>query len=854
MVRGRVIDPTGALLARTSVECYQGEQLIAATETDGDGEFALELPPGDYELDFFIPNFSLQTVAVRVEPGGTPLEVRMELAPMEQSVDVMEEPYQIGLAPDQNLSGMVLDEQDLLDLPDDEDELMELLTEMAGPGADAVGGVDFMVDGFSGGRLPPPDQIRSIRINNNPFSAEYSRPGRGRVEISTRSGSEAFHGNIRFQMRDDALNARNAFADAKPPYQQRNWRGNLSGPLVPEKMSFSVSARRTDSEDSDAVRATTLEGLVSEAVVRPGVRQDYGARIQSDLPRNNLLSLRVQYESRNRENEGVGGFTLPERATVSDSSEFELQVRETAPLSERLVNEVRFSYSRSDAMTDPVNESVAINVLDAFQSGGAPRQNEDSESNYQFLNLVSFTQDDLAIKAGFEGIFRRFQTASTDNFLGTYEFSNLEAFAAGEPTIFTRNSGNPALDMNQFEGAGFVQADYRLARSFMLQLGTRFEAQTNVSDANNFDPRAGFALSIGGASVIRGGVGLFHQRLGASTVQSLLRLDGTRQVQTVILNPSFPDPTAGGGTEEERLPESLRQQEANLALPYTINSSVSFETRLPRGLFLSATYALIRGVHLGRSRNLNAPLPGETARPDPARGNVLLLETSATSRYHGFRLRANQRFGRYSFYGNYAYSFFDNDTNGSFSLPADNHDLRPEWGRAAEDQRHSAFVGFGYELGWDIATNMRIRASSGRPYDITTGFDDNNDSITNDRPEGGRRNTGDGPGIFQLDFSFRKSISLQGPEESPERTGTPGAGAGGRRGGGGGGRGGGRGNRGRGGGGGDGPEVVLTANVSNLLNHTNLSRFSGVLSSPFFGQANSARRPREIELGVQLQF
>ena len=855
MVRGRVIDPTGASLAGTAVECYQSEKFITGTATNNDGEFALELPPGDYLCEFFSPNFSLQSMSITAELGFSPLEVPMELAPMEQTLNVVDEPYRISLEPDQNLSGLVLDEQDILDLPDDEEELMELLTQMAGPGAAAVGGVDFMVDGFSGGRLPPPDQIRSIRINNNPFSAEYSRPGRGRVEISTRSGSEDFHGNIRFQIRDDALNARNTFADKKPPYQQRNWRGNLSGPLVPEQMSFSMSARRSDSEDSDAMRATTLEGLVSDAVVRPGVRQDYRVRIQSDLPRNNLLNLTVQYESRNRENEGVGGFTLPERATVSNSREFELQMRETAPLSERLVNEVRFSFSRSDAQTEPVNKSVAINVLDSFQSGGAPRQNENVESNYQFLNLVSFTQDNFAIKAGFEGIYRWFQTVSTDNFLGTYEFSDLQAFATGKPTAFTRNSGNPALDMNQFEGAGFVQADYRVARSFMLSLGSRFEVQTNVSDANNFDPRAGFALSIGGAAVIRGGVGLFHQRLRASTVQSVLRLDGTRQVQQVILNPSFPDPIAGEGTGkntmEERLPESVRRQEENLALPYTINSSLSFETRLPRGLFVSVTYDLVRGIHLSRSRNLNAPVPGETVRPDPTQGNVLMLESSATSRYHGLRLRANQRLGHYNFYGNYTYSFNKNDTNGSFSLPANNHDLQSEWGRAAADQRHSVFVGFGYELGWDIATNTRIRATSGRPYDITTGFDDNGDSIINDRPAGGRRNTGDGPGLFQLDFSFRKSISLKSSEESE----TPGTGAGGRRVGGGRDRRRGRpGNQSRGGGGSSELEAVLTANVSNLLNHTNLSRFSGVLSSPFFGRANSARRPREIELGIQLRF
>jgi hypothetical protein len=363
-----------------------------------------------------------------------------------------------------------------------------------------------------------------------------------------------------------------------------------------------------------------------------------------------------------------------------------------------------------------------------------------------------------------------------------------------------------------------------------------------------------------------------------------------------------------------------------LALPYTINSSISVERRLPHGLFASVGYDHIRGVHLYRSRNINAPLPGKTTRPDPTRGNVLLLESTAASRYQGFNVNLNQRIGKRALYGNYTYSSSYNDSDSPFSLPANSYDLRSEWGRSSDNSRHSAFMGFNTPMPFGLSGNTRIRANSGRPYTITTGFDSNGDTITNDRPFGVKRNTGTGPAFVQVDVTLSKTISLRRaqPQAAPQRGGRqfgrpdggqgggPGAGRGGDRpsgrgtgsgdgqrgpregqpgggaqrgqsapavenfasffqgggGFGGGGYGGGHGPGGPppggfpGGGGpggrgnnrGGGPEMVFTMNVNNLFNHTNLGQFSGVQTSPFFGRANSARSPREIEVGVQINF
>jgi len=858
-IQGTVQDSTGGVLRNAIVELYQNQELVVRTDSGADGRFRVEALPGEYRIQVTALNFGMLARDLEVRPGMTPLTLQLNLAPVLQILDVEEEPFQISLEPDRNLTGLVLDDTAIQQLPEDEEELLQLLQDMAGPGADAVGGIEISTDGFTGGRLPPRDQIQEIRINNNPFTSERSRPGHGRIEIITRAGTDAMRGSVSFQFRDESLNARNAFADIRPPYQQRRWRVNLSGPVMRERMSFSLFATRSDSEDSDSLQVTTLSGPVSAAVVHPNVRQEYNGRMQYQLPSNHSLNLALEYGTDKQENEGVGGFTLPEQATESDSNEWNLQVREIAPLSERMVHETRFSLRRERSKTTPVTDARSVRVLDAFNGGGATDFNRDMERNYQFADQLSYVRGPLSLKAGFQGDLRQYETLNQDNFRGTFVFSDLDAFAAGRPLTFTRNSGDPVLDMNQFEWALFAQNDYRVSEKLLLSFGLRYENQTHLGDHNNLDPRFGFAYGIGGSSVIRGGAGIFHQRLSAGTVQSVMRLDGARQVETVLrycqpddlaetdcVEPSYPEPFATGGSGTATPPESTRQAAGDLAAPYTANASISFETRLPKGLFVSAGYDFVRGIHLYRGRDINAPLPGQAERPDPTRGNIILLESSARSRYHELSLRVNQRLGSSSFNFNYTLSSNYDDTGGTFSLPASSYDLSGEWGRSSQQQRHSVFAGYNFNLPWRISANTRVRLSSGRPYNITTGSDDNGDTHSNDRPTGISRNSGDGPGNFEVDLGLRKTFALRRsqPRQSGARQGSSAEAAGRNFQGGGANRNGGR----------RDTELSINANISNLFNHTNFSRYSGVMSSPYFGRANSARSPREVELGIQINF
>jgi len=865
-LRGRVLDPSGASLPGVFVQIYQENQQVAGTYTGAQGDFQLGLPAGEYRIEITAPSFAQHVETVRVQPGLRPLTISLQLAPLEQSLEVPEDTSTISSEPDRNLSAIVLTPEDLRDLPEAPEELAQVLQELAGVSPD--GAAEIIVDGFTGQRLPPRDQIQEIRINSNPFSSEFSRPGRGRIEVVTRAGTGEFHGNLSFNLRDDALNARQALADTKPPYQQRSFRANIGGPLLPNRLSGTLSFMRSDEQVSDSIHAVTPDGLLSRAVVRPGNRWSAEGRLQYKLGERQTLNFAGEGSSRRRENQGVGETTLPERAFNSESSEYGFQIRETAVLSRSMVNEIRFRFDRETSQNIPLTDRTAINVLDAFQSGGAQNRSQQSERQYEFADILTLSRGRATFRTGVQVRYLSYDTRSEQNFLGTFVFSSLDAFREGRPATFTRQQGIPALDLNQLEMGAFLQSDWKLAPPLMVSLGVRYEAQTNLGDKNNFDPRVGFAYTLNRTTAIRGGVGLFHQRLNAGTVLSLVRLDGTRQSQLVIQNPSYPDPFAGGVAGEIVLPASVRTRARDLAAPYTVNSSLSLEKRLPQGFSVALTYDFVRGIHLNRSRNMNAPPPGTIERPDPLRGNIELLESTAASTYHSVGIRVNQRLGPTFMVLNYALSSQKNDADGPFSLPADNYNLRGEWGRAPQDQRHAFSTMLQFSLPWGLRANTRWQTNSGRPYDILTGFDDNRDTVIRDRPAGVARNSAQGTGLFNIDLNLSKTISLipgrggsaggrgRGPDIPVEPhfffqqggrggPGGPPFGRGGPPGGGG---------RGPGGQRNSGPELTIFAEIRNLLNHTNFIRYSGVLSSPLFGQPVSARNPREIGLGLRFNF
>jgi hypothetical protein len=348
--------------------------------------------------------------------------------------------------------------------------------------------------------------------------------------------------------------------------------------------------------------------------------------------------------------------------------------------------------------------------------------------------------------------------------------------------------------------------------------GVRYDAQSNVGARDNVAPRVGFAFAVGPSSVIRAGAGLFHNRVSLQVIEEQRRLDGTRQFELVVDRPSYPDPFQAG-TIRNTLP-SVQVLDPNLDVPSIGIVQASFERTFFRTLLFSASYEHNRDRRL-RFRNLNAPLPGETVRPDPTRGNILNVESSGRAMGNVWRLSYRHRFSIFSISSTYSVSrSWDDVAPNNPSLPANNYDLRAEWGRIPTPvHQYNASVNTRLPLG--VFLTGVVTANSGRAYTITTGRDDNNDTQVNDRPPGGGRFGERGPAFFRTDFNISKAFFF----------GAAGAGGGVSR-----------------------TNVNVFVNMTNAFNRTNLGNPSGVMTSPNFGRSTSAEDPREIEAGIRFQF
>jgi len=906
------MDSSGLIMPGVTVKLYQANKVVKESLTTATGDFDIALNPGDYRLEVIAPDFETINQEVKVAANMQPLSINMTLAVLATNVDVTENTNAVSLDADSSLSTTTLSGDSLAELPDDEDELAAYLQQIAGSRGGTGGGGSFVIDGFSGGRLPPKDQIQEIRINNNPYSTEFSGIGFGRIELITRAGTGNFNGSMQFNFKDESLNAAVPWTTQKPPYQVRNFNTNYGGPIIKNKLTMNFRANSNEQDNSGVIRAFTPDGIQhNDPFVSPSVNRGFNIRGQYAITRNNTLNFSYNWGNRKQTNQGLGDFTLPTRASDSKGHNYELQIRETTILNSALVHEVRFQYDRQVNSQTPRTAGMTINVIDAFNGGGGQNRNSSNNWGTEFGNLLMFSTAKWTTKTGLQISQNRNHTEQYNNFTGTYTFSSLADYQLGKPLQFTQSTGNPLLDAKQLEFGTFWQNDWKFSPRFTFSGGLRYESQTNLKDYNNIDPRIGLAFGLTKTALIRAGAGIFHQRFGLGNVENLLRSDGTRQLQIIVRDPVF-DPLAPPyGTATP--PSAIRVKAEDIAAPYNINSSVSLEKSWPYGFGTTFSWDTTRGVHLLRSRNINAPLPGSSVRPQPTLGNIYLMESTGLSRSNNFNFGFRQQLPRFwglGVFGSYGIGNSKSDSDGATSLPMDNYNLALDWGRSNFDTRHRFNTGVNFRIPaqtgstgsehpfikgttklWNLAMGnvfmmINVNATSARPFNITTGRDDNGDTNINDRPLGMARNSGIGPSNYNVNMNINKSISLRressgGPGggglpaggganpfmssyAEPQRGGGgPGGAPGGGQGGPGGGRGpsfGGRGGGERGGPGGRGqqggrgPTMTFTASFNNLLNNTQVQSYTGSLTSPLFGKPRSASRGRDVNLGLRFNF
>ncbi len=792
-LRGQVLDDNGAAISGARVALVGTDGRKRTTTANANGEFTISNTlPGTYTLNVEFKGFESYTEENVQVPAPSPLKVTLTVAPIKAETTVTADNSGINVEPDQNMSAIVLDEKMIMDLlPDNEDDLLEFLQALAGPAAGGAsggqGGAQIYIDGFPGGRLPPRESILQIRINQNPLSAEYAHPGAGRIEIITKPGTEQWHGSIGFNFRNSALDARNAFALTTPGLFSRRYSFTLSGPIIKKKMSFFFNGEERAVDSDNIVNAITLNGPLVQNTPSTNENRFFGLRIGSMLSKRNSLNLGYNYHQSERVSNG-GGFTLPDRGSTTDNTNHTFTISETFVVNSRLIHETRMRWQHEINNAVARTPGVAINVLDAFNSGGAtccPSSSRQDQLDFQ--DYLTFTLKKHTLRGGFQLAYANNRDLSENNFNGTYTFSSLDQYRtvlAGEHVVpsdptsplvratqFTINLGNPLFRYSQYEASLFVQDDIRLRPSLTLSAGLRYEFQSHLQDKLNFAPRLGIAWSPtkDKKTVVRTGGGIFFNRLSGSLYENTLRFDGVRQQSIVIRNAIF-DPlnpmAANPGATVDSSRSITRMLDSTLQAPYTIYFQSSIEHQFPGGIFGSLTHIYARGVHFFRTRNINAPSPDTLVRPDPTEGNVYDLESTANSRYNGFMFRGDRRFGRnFSLIANYTLSWTNSDADGPQSLPANSYDLHPEWGRALTDRRHFLNIIGSVVLPHGFRLTPIIVASTGGPLNIQTGQDDNLDTVINDRPAGINRNSDLPASLYPL--IPNRCISNCGPGQTP---------------------------------------------------------------------------------------
>lgn len=795
-LRGTIVDETNAYIAAAPLTLDDGKGNKYTAQSDDRGRYRFNVKPGLYTMTVEVDGFASFVEQVDLTSRRKDaFDIQLKVALAEQ-VDVKDNSATISTEPDKNLSAITLTEKDLEALPDDPDELLQTLKQMAGA---AGGGEDasVYVGGFrERGQIPPKEAILRISINQNPFSAEFSEPGNFRIDIITKPGSDTFHGGFRMNFNDESLNARNAsFAD-KPAYQMRNFGANFSGPIIHNRLGFFFDMEKRDVDENDLVNATVLNPITlapesfNQSILTPVRNSNFSIRTDYLATKQHTVGFQYRYNKNEAFNQGLNsGFDLPERAFNRTSREDTLRFSFTSIVNERTVNEARLQLSRRSFDSRAINDGVAVRVLDTFTSGGNQENLliDNSNENLDFTNNITYTWKTHTFKAGFRAEGLRFENINRSNFGGTFTFgsedgSPIELFRrvregdpGARPSQFSINRGDPFVGFSQWQMGAFIQDDWKVSSRMTLSFGLRHEFQTHLQDKNNFAPRFGLAFNPDKdrKTTIRAGGGIFYTGLDNGITADTIRFDGIHQQLLIVTQPDFfatiPDVLTGGVTR----PSATRIKFEDLNDPYTIMSTVSYERPLPFKLMGSIGYTWIRGVHLLRTRNINAPQlssgGGPPVFPFPGQGPILQFESTGLSTRNQLNFNVRTGFSRtLTLFAGYTLASTKSDTDSAYTTPANPFDLSTEYGRASFDVRNNLFIGGSFLLPFELRLNPFIALSSGRPFNITTGTDLNGDTNFSDRPA--FANPGD-PGAIVTKFGVFNPNPRPGDEIIPRNFG-----------------------------------------------------------------------------------
>ena len=915
MLHGRVEDPSGAAIpGATAVVDNLNTGRGETVTTDPTGAYRFHyMPPGDYRLRIEAPGFQSFEQPIKLSLGQAFfLPVRLQVATQEASVSVNDTVPLIETAKTQ--SSELVEYREVEKLPLNGRNYLDLALLVPGVSRTNTGsnqrfaetsavpgtGISingqrnlnntFIVDGLSAnddaaelaGTFYGQDVIREFQVVRSGGIAEFGRASSGVINIATRSGGNTLHGDLYGYLRNQRMDARNPLTAVKLPLTQGQYGASLNGPIVRDRTFYFANFEQTrqnasgvmtiDPAQVGAINAQLLAAGYPGPLVETGSfpatlhSSNFFARLDHAVTDKDQLSVRYNFydmESLNARN--VGGLNAVSRAFSLDDRDNVIGANNVLTIAPNIVNESRFQYVRSRFASPPndlVGPAVNINGVANFGTATFSPTRRDIDA-FEIANNLTYQTGKHSYKMGADYLQERVRIDFPGALQGVYTFApstptppantNLANFLAGKYINFQQAFGEPITRQDNPNVGIFGQDEWQLRPGVTLNLGIRYDLQflpdPVATDWNNVSPRAGIAWAPGGdgKTVVRASYGLFFDRLPLRAVSNALQRDGVKYKVAVL---SFGQPGAPAFPNVLSAFPSGLLTNVTTVVPtiqegYSHQAAVEVERQLWETASLRVGFNHLRGENILMSRNVNVPLDQNVpanrlvfngGRPDPTVANNSQYQALGDSWYDGLTVSFNQRPTRWaSMRVAYTYSkALDTAGNFFFSTPQDNVDIAAEKGRSDNDQRHRVSIsgsvysptapshGWAQHLTHGWLLSFFYDYTSSLPFNILSGTDRNGDTNNNDRPIGVGRNTGIGFEFHSLDLRLERTFHIA--------------------------------ERGR---------LLASVDAFNALNHRNDQVPSAVFGAnvfvpgsglPTFGRPTAAGDPRQIQLGLKVNF